>query len=67
MSQIKLELHVDEVNGILGALGQLPYAQVAGLVEKIKVQAIPQVQDLQLAAEAQTQQDVEEAAAATVQ
>lgn len=67
MSQIKLELHVDEVNGILGALGQLPYAQVAGLVEKIRVQAIPQVQDLQVAAEAQTQQDMDQAAVATVQ
>jgi hypothetical protein len=67
MSQIKLELHVDEINGILGALGQLPYGQVAGLVEKIKVQAIPQVQDIQVAAEAQTQQDLAEAVAATVQ
>lgn len=43
MSQIKLELHLDEVNVVLQALGNLPYAQIAGLVEKIKEQAIPQV------------------------
>ena len=43
MSQIKLEMHLDEVNVILQALGNLPYAQIAGLVEKIKEQAIPQV------------------------
>lgn len=43
MSQIKLELHLDEVNVVLQALGHLPYAQIAGLVDKIKEQAIPQV------------------------
>ncbi len=40
---IKLELILDEVNGVLTALGQLPYAQVAPLVEKIRDQATPQV------------------------
>ena len=40
---IKLELTVEEVNGILQALGNAPYAQVVALVEKIKQQAIPQV------------------------
>ena len=40
---IKLELTVDEVNGVLQALGNMPYAQVAGLVENIRKQAIPQV------------------------
>lgn len=40
---IKLELVLDEVNGIITALAQLPYAQVAGLVEKIRDQATPQV------------------------
>lgn len=51
MSQIKLELHLDEVNVVLQALGNLPYAQIAGLVEKIKEQAIPQVPVPQLDAE----------------
>ena len=40
---IKLELTIDEVNGILQSLGNMPYAQVVTLVEKIKEQAIPQV------------------------
>ena len=34
---------VEEVNSILQALGNMPYAQVVALVENIKNQAIPQV------------------------
>ena len=41
---IALDLTVDEVNGILNALGDLPTkAGVWPLVEKIRAQAIPQV------------------------
>lgn len=40
---IKLELTLEEVNGIMVALGNMPYAQVMGLVDKIKIQAVPQV------------------------
>lgn len=40
---INLELTVTETNGVLHALGQLPFAQVAGLVQKIQQQAAPQV------------------------
>ncbi len=40
---IKLELTIDETNGVLQALGNMPYAQVVALVENIKNQAIPQV------------------------
>jgi len=40
---IKLELTIDETNGVLQALGNMPYAQVVALVEKIKAQAIPQI------------------------
>lgn len=43
---IDLNLSVNEINLILQALGQAPYAQVAELVEKIKGQAIPQVEAL---------------------
>jgi hypothetical protein len=43
---INLELSVQEINLILQALGQAPYIQVAELVEKIKVQAVPQVEAL---------------------
>ena len=41
---IKLELEVNEVNGVLTALGQLPFVQVQGLIAKIQQQAVPQVQ-----------------------
>lgn len=40
---IKLELSLEEVNQILTTLGQLPYAQVVNLIEKIKAQGTPQV------------------------
>jgi hypothetical protein len=40
---ITLELELAEVNGVLSALGQMPFAQVAGLVAKIQEQASPQV------------------------
>ncbi len=40
---INLELDVNEVNGILQALGTLPFAQVALLIQKIQLQAQPQV------------------------
>ena len=43
---INLELSLNEINLILQALGQAPYIQVAELVEKIKVQATPQVEAL---------------------
>ena len=39
---IKLELTLEEVNGILLALGQMPYVQVDPLINKIKSQATPQ-------------------------
>ena len=43
MSQIKLELHIDEVNAILTSLSQQRFDQVAGLIGKIREQAIPQI------------------------
>lgn len=43
---INLELSVQEINLILQALGQAPYIQVAEIVEKIKAQAVPQVEAL---------------------
>lgn len=41
---IKLELEVNEVNGILTALGQMPFVQVQAIIMKIQGQAAPQVQ-----------------------
>jgi hypothetical protein len=40
---VKLELTVDEVNAVLGALGQLPYAQVVNLIGNIREQAVKQI------------------------
>jgi hypothetical protein len=48
--EIKLNLTIDEVNGIIGTLSMLPFNQVAGLVNKIREQAIPQVQAAEAAA-----------------
>jgi len=40
---IKLELTLDEVNGVLGSLGKMPYELAYPLIDKIKAQAIPQL------------------------
>jgi hypothetical protein len=42
--EIELKLTVAEVNGVLQALGQMPFAQVSTLIQKIQQQAAPQVQ-----------------------
>lgn len=42
--KIALELTVDEINLILQALGQLPYAQVFGLVARIHEQSRQQLE-----------------------
>lgn len=44
---INLEFTIEEVNAILASVGQMPYSQVAGLVDKIRQQAAPQVQAIQ--------------------
>ena len=44
---IKLEFDVQEVNAVLAALGQQPYSQVEPLINKIREQALPQVQALE--------------------
>ncbi len=41
---MKLELNVNEINAILTALGQMPYAQVFGLGAKIRQQATEQME-----------------------
>ena len=40
---ITLDLTVAEVNGVLNALGQMPFVQVQALIVKIQWQAAPQV------------------------
>ena len=41
---IELKLDLNEVNGILTALGQMPFVQVKDLIAKIQAQAQPQVE-----------------------
>jgi hypothetical protein len=54
--QIKLDLHVDDVNIIMGALGKVPYDMVFKLVNTIQQQAAPQVQAAQQEAKAKEAQ-----------
>ncbi len=51
---IQLQLDINEVNAVMIALGNMPYAQVEPLVAKIREQVMPQVQPQQ--PEAQTAQ-----------
>ena len=44
MSTISLSLTVEQVNLVLAALGNAPYAQVASTIAEIQKQAAPQVQ-----------------------
>lgn len=41
---VTLQLEINEVNGVLTALGQMPFVQVQALIAKIQSQAAPQVQ-----------------------
>lgn len=47
MSDITLTLTVDETNAVLQGLGNFPYTQIAPLVEKVRQQAVPQVERIQ--------------------
>jgi hypothetical protein len=47
---IKLELDINEVNAVLQSLGAQQYTAVAAIIEKIKMQAIPQVAEQEAAA-----------------
>jgi hypothetical protein len=42
---MKLELTITEINAVLQALGNMPYAQVFELVEKIRAQAKEQLEE----------------------
>jgi len=46
----KLELELQEVNMVLVSLGKHPFEEVFVLVEKIKAQVVPQVQEAEAAA-----------------
>ena len=40
---IELKLELEEINGILISLGNMPYAQVQPLIEKVRSQVAPQL------------------------
>jgi hypothetical protein len=42
---LELKLTVAEVNGVLQALGQMPFVQVSALIQNIQKQAEPQVKE----------------------
>ena len=44
MNNIQLMLSLEEVNGVLNALGAQPYAQVQPLIAKIQTQGSTQLQ-----------------------
>ena len=47
--QVKLELSIKEINVILQSLGQMPFAQVVEVIQKVKTQAESQLQQPQAA------------------
>jgi hypothetical protein len=44
---MNFEFNINEVNIIMSALGRMPYESVFDLVEKIRAQAAPQLQQTQ--------------------
>ncbi len=55
---MKLDLTLEEVNGVLVGLGHLPYTQVQPLIDKIREQVAPQAQDESEAIKAEPIEDV---------
>jgi len=49
-ANMKFEFTIAEINTIMGALGNAPYAQVHEIVAKIRAQAEPQLAEAQAAA-----------------
>lgn len=41
--EITITLSLEELNGVMAALGNMPYVQAAPLVDKIRNQAAPQL------------------------
>jgi hypothetical protein len=40
---INVTLTLNEINSVLTSLSNMPYSQVTNLIEKIRVQAVPQI------------------------
>jgi hypothetical protein len=43
LNMIKLELTVEEVNGILSSLGKMPYELSHAIIDKVRAQALAQI------------------------
>lgn len=56
---IRLDLELEDVNGIISVLSLLSFTQVQGLIAKIRDQAIVQVQEQQKVEEASAEPAVE--------
>jgi hypothetical protein len=46
-NKLNLELDLNELNLVMGGLGKLPYEQSFQLVDKIRQQVAPQIQEQQ--------------------
>jgi hypothetical protein len=57
MDSITLDLSIEEINAILALLGNQPYVQVFGLIEKIKQQAAGQMQPVHEMVESKMQME----------
>jgi len=62
---INLTLEIQEVEAVVAGLRKLPMELIEELVNKIKIQAIPQVQEQALAAQAAAQTAAETASTET--
>lgn len=51
--EIQLNLTLEEVNGIIAIMANLPFGQVHDIIQKIREQAITQVQEANAQAENQ--------------
>lgn len=59
---IKLDLEINEVEAVVAGLRKLPMELIEELVNKIKIQAIPQIQEQQAAAQGAAKPSTPEAA-----
>lgn len=50
-----IKLNIDQINVILATMGKLPYETIAPLMASIQAQANAQLQEMQLAAQKQSQ------------
>lgn len=44
--KLKFEFTVEEANGILSVLSELPFAKSAAIIQAIQMQAVPQMAEL---------------------